>query len=168
MRRRGLAASAAAVPLVQPKVGRAQVNAKALRIRWIWHGRSIGPPQATTGFRLRLKEFGYVEGQTIVVDSFVSYQPEMAAQFLQRRLPAVSELRLMVETGGLLSYGPSIFDASGDWCISWIGSSKQLRPADLPVEQASKLELVVSLKTAKLLNNTLPKILLAGADEVVE
>ena len=92
----------------------------------------------------------------------------MARQFLQRRLPVVSELRLLVETGGLLSYGPSIFDASRRLVYFVDRILKGTKPADLPVEQASKLELVVNLKTARLLNITLPQILLAGADEVLE
>ena len=45
-------------------------------------------------------------------DPFVSYQPEMALSLLRFRIPIVSELRLLIESGGLLSYGPSIFDAS--------------------------------------------------------
>jgi putative tryptophan/tyrosine transport system substrate-binding protein len=101
-------------------------------------------------------------------DPFVSYQPEMARQLLQLRIPAVSELRLLVEAGGLLSYGPSIFDASRRLVYFVDRILKGTKPADLPVEQASKLELVLNLRTARLLDITLPQILLAGADEALE
>ncbi len=102
------------------------------------------------------------------VDPFISYQREMARLLLQFRIPAVSELRLLIESGGLLSYGPSIFDASRRLAYFVDRILKGAQPANLPVEQASKLELVVNLKTARLLGIEVPPLLLARADEVIE
>ncbi len=98
----------------------------------------------------------------------LSYQQEIARLLLQYRIPAVSELRLLIETGGLLSYGPSIFESARRMAYFVDRILKGARPADLPVEQASKLELVINMKTARLFGIELPPILLARADEVIE
>jgi putative ABC transport system substrate-binding protein len=102
------------------------------------------------------------------VSPFISYQREIATLLLRYRLPAVSELRLLIESGGLISYGPSIFDAARRMAYFVDRILKGAKPADLPVERASKLELVINMKTARLLNVEIPPILLARADEVIE
>jgi putative tryptophan/tyrosine transport system substrate-binding protein len=98
----------------------------------------------------------------------LSHQREIGGLLLQYRIPAVSELRLLIEAGGLLSYGPSIFESARRMAYFADRILKGAKPADLPVEQASKLELVINMKTARLLNIELPPILLARADEVIE
>ncbi len=98
----------------------------------------------------------------------LSYQQEIARLLLQYRIPAVSELRLLIEAGGLLSYGPSIFESARRMAYFVDRILKGARPADLPVEQASKLELVINMRTARLFGIELPPILLARADEVIE
>jgi putative ABC transport system substrate-binding protein len=330
MRRREFATVGVAVAglLSFPKRSRAQQRSKLPRIGWIWHGRSAGPPEELTGFRQGLQEFGYVDGQNVIVDyrfaegqsdrivglaaelvqlrpdvlvvlgllvmdaikdatgntpivlltgdpvgagfvaslarpgghitgvslmqgaggltgkriellkdalpaatriglmfnpeysiaaasieqaqqvagqrglvvvpapvrdaneidvaiarlanervhavdvepeaPLLSFQKEIARLLLQYRIPAVSELRLLIETGGLLSYGPSIFESARRMAYFVDRILKGARPADLPVEQASKLELVINMKTARLLDIELPPILLARADEVIE
>jgi putative tryptophan/tyrosine transport system substrate-binding protein len=99
---------------------------------------------------------------------FISYQREVAKLLLQYRIPAGSELRLLIESGGLISYGPSIFSAARRMAYFVDRILKGANPADLPVEQASKFELVINLRTARLLDIELPPILLARADEVIE
>ena len=98
----------------------------------------------------------------------VGSQPETGELLLRYRIPTVSELRLLIESGGLISYGPNIFDASRRIAYFVDRILKGANPADLPVEQASKLELMINLRTARLLDVELPPILLASADEVIE
>jgi len=102
------------------------------------------------------------------VQPFTSYPRETGELLLKYRVPAVSELRRIAETGGLLSYGPNLFDTTRRMAYFVDRILKGTKPADLPVEQASKLELVVNMKTAQVLGLTIPPAILARADEVIE
>jgi putative ABC transport system substrate-binding protein len=102
------------------------------------------------------------------VAPFTTYQQEAGELLLKHRVPAASELRRITESGGLLSYGPNLFDTTRRLAYFVDRILKVAKPADLPVEQASKLELVVNLKTAKALGLTVPPLILARADEVIE
>ena len=83
-------------------------------------------------------------------------------------MPATYEFREFVEAGGLMSYGTVLSDGfymGGNYVGKVLKGTK---PADLPVEQVSKFELVINLKTAKTLGLTVPDKLLGLADEVIE
>ncbi len=87
---------------------------------------------------------------------------------LQHRLPTVSGPEAFVEAGGLAAYGPNfpdLFRRSASYVARILNGAK---PADLPVEQATRFELAINLKTAKALGLTIPQSLLARADQVIE
>jgi putative ABC transport system substrate-binding protein len=86
----------------------------------------------------------------------------------KNRLPAVYGLREAVADGGLMSLSPSLSDIAvrGAYYVDRI--FKGAKPADLPVEQPTKFELVINLKTAKALGLTIPQALLGRADEVIQ
>lgn len=94
---------------------------------------------------------------------------QLIADFaLKKRLPSIHDERLFVEAGGLMSYAPSFTDSFRRAATYVDKILKGAKPADLPVEQPTKFELVINLKTAKQLGLTIPQTLLLRADQVIE
>jgi putative ABC transport system substrate-binding protein len=109
-------------------------------------------------------------GGFLVVASLLTYSQRaiLAELALKHRLPTVFALKEYVQAGGLMSYGADTVDLHRRAALYIDKILKGAQPADLPVEQASKFELVINLKTAKALGLEIPPTVLARADEVIE
>jgi len=106
---------------------------------------------------------------TLLTDAqFFSARREITNLAAMHRLPAMYESRDSVDEGGLISYGASIPDLTRRAAAFVVKVVNGANPADLPIEQPTRFELVINLKTAKALDLTVPPMLLARADEVIE
>ena len=96
------------------------------------------------------------------------HRARIAELAIQQRLPTMFIAKHYVETGGLISYGadfPGMFRKAADYVVKILKGAK---PADLPIEQATKFELAVNLKTAKAIGIKLPESILLRADQLIE
>jgi putative ABC transport system substrate-binding protein len=120
-------------------------------------------PSAVQGLKTR------ADAVYVAVDQLmVANQTTIVTSALRAELPTIFSTRDFVKAGALLSYGPSYterFRRAADYVDKILRGTK---PADIPVEQPTKFELVINLKTARTLGLTVPPALLARADEVIE
>ena len=150
-------ASVLEISKVQAIAGAAGLETSALEIR---RAEDIAP--AINGLS------GRADALYVCADPLFANGSRINGLALAAHLPTINSLREYVDTGGLISYGPNIPDL---WRRSAQYVDKILhgaKPADLPVEQPTKFELVVNLKTAKALGLTIPESFLSRADEVIE
>jgi putative ABC transport system substrate-binding protein len=99
---------------------------------------------------------------------FTSHRKAIAELALRNRLPTISGETGYAQAGGLMDYGPNIVESWGRAALFVDKILKGTRAGDIPIEQPTKFELVINLKTAKALGLTIPPSLLARADQVIE
>jgi len=142
----------------------AEVAARALGLR-LQVVEAQGPADIDRAFSVMTRA-----GALIVLPTpmFSIERRRLAELGAKNRLPTMFSFRDYVDAGGLMSYGPSIADLFRRAAAYVDKILKGAKPGDLPVEQPTKFELVINLKTAKALGLTVPPSLLARADEVIE
>lgn len=146
--------------------GDAQAAAKTL-------GIELQVVNVTTGTDLEqtLRSLVAAGAKALLIGSgsyFNTLSKELGALCLRFKLPAIYQRREFVAAGGLISYGPGL---TGAYRIVGEYTARVLRgahPADLPVQQQTKIDLIVNLKTAKTLDLAIPPAIIAFADEVIE
>jgi putative ABC transport system substrate-binding protein len=157
-------------------------NAENPLHRFLWD--DIQPATSALGLELRLfavsdlsklpATFSAVtrdgfDALTVLSDAqFNSARGQIIALAATYRLPTMYEAREFVEDGGLISFGPNITDLTRRAAAFVVKILNGAKAADLPIEQPTKFELVINLKTAKALGLDVPPTLLARADEVIE
>ncbi len=118
---------------------------------------------------VRAARDAHVEGLVVLRDLVViANQEQLLALVATNGLPVMYGMREFVAGGGLMSYGPSLVEMYRRAAYLVDKILRGTKPADLPVEQATKFELIINLKTAKTLGITIPSSLLARADQVIE
>jgi putative ABC transport system substrate-binding protein len=143
-----------------------QDKARALRVK-LESFEVRGPDEFDSVFLAMTKE--RVDGLIVLADPLtVRYRAQIVALAAQNRLPTIYQFAEFVRVGGLIAYGTSVPDVFRRAAIYVDKIFRGARPADLPIEQPTKFELVINLKTAKALGLTIPPSLLLRADEVIQ
>ena len=136
-------------------------------------GVNVSPVQASTAGQVEAA-FGTImrerAGALIVLPDglFLLQAPRIAELAVKNRLPSMVSSREYVEAGGLMSYAQNIAERFRRAATYVDKILKGAKPSDLPIEQPTKFELVVNLKTAKAIGLTIPQDLLFRADKVIE
>jgi putative ABC transport system substrate-binding protein len=159
--------------LFNPKNPNAESETKELQTAANILGKKLVAAKASTENELDSAFTTFVQQQVaaLLVDPdpfFPDHRVNIVGLAARHALPAVYELRDFAVAGGLLAYGTSITDANRQLGAYTGRVLKGTKPADLPVMQSTRFELVINLKTAKALGLAVPPVLLAQADEVIE
>ena len=124
------------------------------------------PDQLDSAFATMTNE--HAEALLVLTDSmFVGQRQRVADLAARSRLPALYSQREFVDAGGLVSYGPSLSDMFRRAATHVDKILRGAKPSDIPVEQPTKFELVINLRTANALSLRIPQALLLRADEVI-
>ena len=132
---------------------------------------TAGPVRDTAEAEEAIAKLGGEPGGGLIVppDAFTIVHDQLLVRLAQQhRVPAVYSYRTSVAQGGLMSYGPDPFDNFRRSASYVDRIFKGAKPADLPVQQPTKFELIINVKAAKALGLEVPPTLLARADEVIE
>jgi putative ABC transport system substrate-binding protein len=149
-----------------PQVRQAEAAARTLGVR-LQTLEARAPQEIDSAFVAMTRD--RVDALVVLADSlFTNQRRQIAELAAKRRLPAVYGLREHVEAGGLMVYGANPLDMERRAATFVDKILKGAKPADLPIEQPSKIELVINVKTAKALGLTIPDSLLRRADELIQ
>jgi putative ABC transport system substrate-binding protein len=146
----------------------AQMRSAAERLRIALQPVEVqGPSELVDAFRVMTR--GHAEAVIILPDPALGFnRKRIATLAVQHRLPSIYDAKVFAEDGGLLGYGP-VLEEFYPRAASYVDKIlKGAKPGDLPIEQPTKFELVINLRTAKALGLTIPPSLLARADQVIE
>jgi len=143
-----------------------EATARSLRIH-LQNVEAKGPEEFESAFAAMARERAdaLLVGAT---STFLAQRTTLAELALKARLPTMLSFRESVEAGGLMAYAVNMADFVGRAAVYVDKILKGAKPADLPVEQPTKFELVINLKTAKAIGLTIPQPLLLRADEVIQ
>jgi putative ABC transport system substrate-binding protein len=151
--------------------GSAQLNAMKITAREIHIDLDVLEIRNTdeVDAALRAVVSGGSKAMAMLSSPIVRNTSQQIAEFtMKNRLPAISPFRPFADSGGLMSYGPDLEDFFRR-CATYVDKIlKGARPGDLPIEQPTKFELVVNMRTAKTLGLTIPQSVLLRADEVIQ
>jgi putative tryptophan/tyrosine transport system substrate-binding protein len=159
--------------LVNPRNSNADADTKAAQAAAVTLGLQLKVLHASTEAELDnvFTAFGQMRAGALAIDGdalFNSHTELLAALAIRHLVPALYESHQFVADGGLISYGGSIIES---YRLAGVYAGRILKgekPADLPVQQSTKVELLINLKTAKLLGLTVSPQIVARADEVIE
>ena len=132
---------------------------------YVLHASSEREIDAAFATLVQLRDGALVIGADAL---FNSRSEQLAALTIRHRVPAIYQYREFVSAGGLMSYGTPVLDTYRPLGVYAGRILKGEKPADLPVQQATKIELMINMKTAKALGLTVPLPLLGRANEVIE
>jgi putative ABC transport system substrate-binding protein len=153
-------------PSNAPQLGETKVAAQALGVQ-LQLLKVRGPQDFESAIQAATRGRA---GALITLDDLLifTHRIQIVALAAKSRLPAIYGWSTFAEAGGLMSYGPDFRDMYRQAAVFVDKILKGAKPADLPIEQPTKYELVINLKTAKALGLTIPPSVLARADEVIE
>ena len=148
------------------QVRQVEATARSLGIR-LQHVEARGPEEFDSAFAAMARE----RADALLVtgtSTFLAHRTRLAELAVKGRLPTMHSFRESVEAGGLMAYAVNMADFVGRSAVYVDKILKGAKPADLPIEQPTKFELIINLKAAKALGITVPQALVLRADEVIQ